>query len=490
MTTGFTMTIAGEAVEGASTYDVLDPADEAIAGRAPVCSPEQLDQAVAAARAALPGWSTTPFEERRGFVLAVADAVEAQLEPLKHLLTREQGKSLDDAAGEILGFGYWLRGTAALSLPETVNEDSAERLSVTRRIPVGVVGAIVPWNYPLGNAGFKLAPALLAGNTVVWKPSPFTPLVSLRVGAILRDVLPPGVLNVVSGDAALGPRMTAHPGIDMISYTGSTRTGRQVMAGAAPTLTRVTLELGGNDPAIVLPDVDVEAVAEKLFWGAFANNGQVCLAIKRLYIHRDVYEPLKRALVDYAATVRTGPGTEAGVRLGPVQNRPQYDRVLGLLHDSQDHGHTFALGGPPRNQHQGRNANGDRTGYFVPLTLVDNPPEDSRIVQEEQFGPVLPLLPFDDIEDAVTRANAGEYGLGASVWSADQEAALAVGQRLDAGTVWINEVQHLTPDVTFAGHKQSGFGSESGSEGLLEFTTPRTITVRRGGAPTALLPTT
>ncbi|MEU9004637.1 aldehyde dehydrogenase family protein [Streptomyces sp. NPDC048551] len=480
MTTGFTMTIAGGAVAGASAYDVLDPADGTVGGRAPVCSPEQLDQAVAAARAALPDWSATPFEERRKLVLAVADAVEAHLEPLKRLLTREQGKTLDDAAGEILGFGYWLRGTASLSLPETVNEDSEERLSVTRRVPLGVVGAIVPWNYPLGNAGFKLAPALLAGNTVVWKPSPFTPLTTLKVGEILRDVLPPGVLNVVSGDAGLGPQMTGHPGTDMISYTGSTRTGRQVMAGAAPTLTRVTLELGGNDPAIVLPDIDVPAVAEKLFWGAFANSGQVCLAIKRLYIHRDVYEPLKRALVDYAATVRCGPGTETGVRLGPLQNRPQYDRVLGLLHDSRAHGHTFATGGLPQQQDQ------QQHGYFVPLTLVDNPPEDSRIVQEEQFGPVLPLLSFDDIEDAVTRANAGEYGLGASVWSADPEAALAVGQRLDAGTVWINEVQHLTPQVTFAGHKQSGLGSESGLEGLLEFTAPRTITVRRtASAPTA-----
>lgn len=475
MTTGFTMTIAGDAIAGASEYDVLDPADETVAGRAPVCSPEQLDQAVAAARAALPGWSATPFEERRKLVLAVADAVEAQLEPLKRLLTREQGKSLDDAAGEILGFGYWLRGTASLSLPETVNEDSAERLSVTHRVPLGVVGAIVPWNYPLGNAGFKLAPALLAGNTVVWKPSPFTPLTTLKVGEILRDVLPPGVLNVVSGDAGLGPRMTEHPGIDMISYTGSTRTGRQVMAGAAPTLTRVTLELGGNDPAIVLPDIDVPAVAEKLFWGAFANSGQVCLAIKRLYIHRDVYEPLKQALAAYAGTVRMGPGTEAGVRLGPVQNRPQYDRILSLLDDSRAQGHTFAIGGLPQGEGQGR------PGYFVPLTLVDNPPEDSRIVQEEQFGPVLPLLRFDGIEDAVTRANAGEYGLGASVWSADPEAALAVGRRLEAGTVWINEVQHLTPYVTFAGHKQSGLGSESGPEGLIEFTAPRTITVRRDG---------
>lgn len=367
MTTGFTMTIAGDAIAGASEYDVLDPADETVAGRAPVCSPEQLDQAVAAARAALPGWSATPFEERRKLVLAVADAVEAQLEPLKRLLTREQGKSLDDAAGEILGFGYWLRGTASLSLPETVNEDSAERLSVTHRVPLGVVGAIVPWNYPLGNAGFKLAPALLAGNTVVWKPSPFTPLTTLKVGEILRDVLPPGVLNVVSGDAGLGPRMTEHPGIDMISYTGSTRTGRQVMSkrGAHPDPRHPGI--GRQRPRHRPSGHRRPGRRREAVLGAFANSGQVCLAIKRLYIHRDVYEPLKQALAAYAGTVRMGPGTEAGVRLGPVQNRPQYDRILSLLDDSRAQGHTFAIGGLPQGEGQGR------PGYFVPLTLVDNP---------------------------------------------------------------------------------------------------------------------
>ncbi len=370
MPTGFTMTIAGVAIAGASEYDVLDPADETVAGRAPVCTPEQLDQAVAAARAALPGWSATPFEERRKLVLAVADALEAQLEPLKRLLTREQGKSLDDAAGEILGFGYWLRGTASLSLPETVNEDSAERLSVTHPTrPAGCRGGDRAVELPFGQRRVQARSGPAHGQHRGVEAVAVHPLTTLKVGEILRDVLPPGVLNVVSGDAGLGPRMTEHPGIDMISYTGSTRTGRQVMAGAAPTLTRVTLELGGNDPAIVLPDIDVPAVAERLFWGAFANSGQVCLAIKRLYIHRDVYEPLKQALAAYAGTVRMGPGTEAGVRLGPVQNRPQYDRIRDLLDDSRAHGHSFAIGGPPQGQGQGQY----RPGYFVPLTLVDNP---------------------------------------------------------------------------------------------------------------------
>lgn len=473
--TDFTLTIAGAAVVAPATYPVVNPIDESVVAYAPSCSDEQLDDAVRAARDALPTWSATPFAERRQALLAVADAVETSIEPLARLLTAEQGKTLADATGEIAGFCWWLRETAALTLPETVNEDSPERLSITRHVPIGVVGAIVPWNYPIGNSAFKIAPALLAGCTVVWKPSPFTPLTSLKVGEILRGVLPPGVLNVVSGEDGLGPRITSHPGIDMISYTGSTPTGRRVMAGAAPELKRVTLELGGNDPAIVLPDVDVDDVAAKLFWGAFANSGQVCLAIKRLYIHRDVYEPLKQALAAYAATVTIGNGSEPDVRLGPVQNRPQYDRVVDLLRDSQKAGHDFLLGGVPA---------GGR-GYLVPLTLVDNPPENARIVREEQFGPVLPLLEFDDVEDAIARANASEYGLGASVWSADAEAAAAVGRRLQAGTVWINEVQHLSPHVTFGGHKQSGIGTESGLEGLLDYTLAQTITIRRAAAGSA-----
>ncbi|MFJ6568843.1 aldehyde dehydrogenase family protein [Streptomyces sp. NPDC091292] len=307
------------------------------------------------------------------------------------MLSAEQGKSPADAAGETHGFAYWLRETATLSLPEVVNEDSAQRLSVTRRVPLGVVGAVVPWNYPIGNACFKLAPALLAGNTVVWKQSPFTPLTTLRTGEILRGVL----------------------------------------------------------PDIDVHDVDaLDVLAERLFRGAFANSGHLCLAIKRLYIHTDVYEPLTRALATHAARVR----------LAPLQNRLQYERVLGLIQDSRDQ------------------EDEQRAGYFVPPTFIDKPPEHSRIVQEEQFGPVLPLLRYDDIDDAVARANAGPYGLGASVWSADPGAALAVGRRLAAGTVWINEVQHLSPLVTFGGHKQSCIGSEGGVEGLYEYTVPRTVT--------------
>ncbi len=467
--TPFAMTIGGRAVAGDATLDVLNPATESVIAQAPDCSRAQLDEAVAAARAAFPGWAATPIEERRALIVKLGDAVLAEVEGLKRLLTAEQGKPHADAEGEIMGSGLWLKGAATLELPVTVNEDSAERYSETRHVPLGVVGAIAPWNFPMVLAMFKVGPALLAGNTMVLKPSPFTPLTTLKFGELAATILPPGVLNVVSGGDALGPWLTEHPGIDKVSFTGSTATGRRVMQSASATLKRVTLELGGNDPAIVLPDADVAAVAEKLFWAAFANNGQVCIATKRMYVHEDIYDALKEALVAYAATVKVGDGAEQGTRLGPINNRPQYERVLDLIRDAKERGYTFLTGGETSNA----------PGYFIPVTILDNPPEDSLIVQEEQFGPVLPLLKFRDVDDAVARANASDYGLGASVWGNDEEAAFAVAERIASGTVWVNETQHLTPLAAFGGVKQSGVGAEGGLEGLLEYTNVKTLVRRR-----------
>jgi aldehyde dehydrogenase (NAD+) len=428
-----------------------------------------LDEAVAAARAAFPAWAATPIAKRREALLAIAGTVAANGEDLKRLLTAEQGKPIDDAYADVMGGAYFVQSAASLDLPVVVIEDTPERRGETRRAPVGVVGAIAPWNYPVLLALFKLGPALLAGNTVVLKPSPFTPLTTLKVGELLRGVLPDGVLNVISGGDDLGPWMTSHPGIDKISFTGSTATGRKVMASASASLKRVTLELGGNDAAIVLPDIDVAATAEQLFWAAFRNTGQICVATKRMYVHKDIYEPLKAALVAYAKTVKMGDGAEQGTQMGPIQNLPQYKRVLDLIADAKAKGYDFLIGGEKS----------DAPGYFIPITIIDNPPEDSRIVQEEQFGPVLPLLKFDDIEDAVRRANATDYGLGASVWSGDEAKALEIGARLATGTVWINETQYLSPLGAFGGMKQSGVGTEGALEGLLEYTNPQTIYVKK-----------
>jgi acyl-CoA reductase-like NAD-dependent aldehyde dehydrogenase len=471
----FQMLIGGKLVAASSSFEVKNPANERVIGHAPRASTEDLDDAISAARSAFPEWSALTMDDRRAVLNAMAQAILAQVDPLKRLLTSEQGKPHAEAEGEVAGAGYWLMGAAGLDLPVHVNEDSDERYSITRRVPLGVVGAIAPWNFPLILAIFKVGPALLAGNTMVLKPSPFTPLATLKIAELVKDIVPPGVLNVISGGDELGPLMTAHSGFDKISFTGSTQTGRKVMESAAPTLKRVTLELGGNDPAIVLPDVNVEEVAEKLFWAAFTNNGQICIATKRMYVHKDIYEPLRDAIVAYAKTVKVGDGAEQGTQIGPINNQAQYARVLELIQDAKDKGYTFLIGGEIA----------DVPGYFVPITILDNPPEDSRIVQEEQFGPILPLIKFDDIDDVVARANRSEYGLGASVWGRDEEAAFAIAARIQSGTVWVNETQHLTPTAAFGGMKQSGVGVEGGVEGLMEYTSAQTLVRKKIAVGTA-----
>lgn len=469
MSQNFTMTINGQAVSGTETFGVENPATGAVFAQAPDCSETQLDEAVAAARAALPAWKATPIETRRQVLQAIAGIIAQNGEELARLLTSEQGKPHPDAMGDVLGGAHWLAESSKLDLPEHVSEDSPERLSVTRYGPIGVVAAIVPWNFPILLMAFKLGPALLAGNTIVIKPAPTTPLTTLRIGELIRDVVPPGVVNVISGSDRLGPWLTSHKGIDKVSFTGSTETGKKVMASAAKDLKKVTLELGGNDAAIVMPDVDVDKVAEQLFWAAFKNAGQICVATKRMYIHKDVYEPLKKAIAAYAETVKVGDGAEQGTQIGPIQNKAQYQRVLDLIQDAKDQGYKFLVGG---------NAS-TAPGYFVPVTILDNPPENARIVQEEQFGPVLPLMQFDDIDEVIGRANDTVYGLGASIWTKDLERAQALASQLQAGTVWINESQHLSPHAAFGGHKQSGIGVENGQEGLLEFCVAQTVFMRR-----------
>ncbi|MEU9337081.1 aldehyde dehydrogenase family protein [Streptomyces sp. NPDC048290] len=466
----FTLTIGGRSVAGESTFGVVNPATGRVVAAAPDCTREQLDEAVAAARAAFPAWAALDIAERRRHLVSMADAVDAHTQDLATLIVLEQGKPRPVAVAEVAGLAMWLRRTAELEWEETVNQDDGERLSVTRRLPLGVVAAITPWNYPVGQASFKLGPALLAGNTVVLKPSAFTPLANLRLGEVWRDLLPAGVVNVVTGSGDLGSWVTGHPGFDKISFTGSTRTGRAVMANAAQRLARVTLELGGNDAAIVLPDVEVSEVAPQLFWAAFANSGQICLAAKRLYIHEDVYDDLARELVRLAEQVRVGDPSESEVDLGPVSNQRQYESVVSLLSDCRDHGYRFLTGGLPET---------GTAGLFVAPTLVDNPPDSSRIVREEQFGPVLPLLKYREVDEVVRRANASEYALGASVWTGDPVVGLELAKRLEAGTVWVNEVMHLDPLVPFGGRRQSGIGVESGLAGLLEFTELQTLSVRR-----------
>jgi acyl-CoA reductase-like NAD-dependent aldehyde dehydrogenase len=469
----FSTTINGAAGRMEKTFEVRNPANDKVFAHAPDASRQDLDAAVEAARNAYPSWRALPYAERQALISTLGAKLQEHAETFKKLLTLEQGKPHYWSQLEVAGSGMWLQMVAQQTLPVTVNEITPERHSETRHVPLGVVGAIVPWNFPILLAAFKIAPALLAGNTMVLKPSPYTPLTALKLGELAREVLPPGVFNVISGSDDLGPWMTEHPEINKISFTGSTATGRNVMRSAAATLKRVTLELGGNDPAIVLPDVDIQSVVPKLFWGAFLNSAQLCLATKRLYIHEDVYEPIVKGLVKFSESVKVGDGSHPDVQLGPIQNRRQYERVLELIDGARRQGLKFLTGATPM---QG-------PGYFVPVTLIDNPPDDAPIVTEEAFGPVLPLLKFRDIDEVVARANDSCYGLGASIWSPDEPIAQSIAARLECGTVWINEIHYTMPNAALAGHKQSGLGVENGLDGLLEYTVPQTVILRKAPQP-------
>ena len=470
--TDFTMTIGGQAVASPEVFDVINPATEEVVAQAPDCTQELLDSAVAAARNAFPAWRDTPIDERRAALGKIAEALAANADDFARLFTLEQGRPVDKAMQEIQYAAFWAGQVAKQDIPVTVTEDSAERRSETHHVPHGVVAGIVPWNFPVNLAVWKIAPALLTGNTLVLKPSPFTPLTMLKLGELVREHLPAGVFNVISGGDRLGPWLTAHPGVDKISFTGSTATGKKVMGTAAADLKRVTLELGGNDAAIVMPDADVDAIADQLFQLAFLNSGQVCVAAKRMYIHEDIYDQVAAALVERAKNAKVGSGLEQGTDFGPIQNRAQFERVKNLIEDAKANGLTFLAGGDVP----------DQQGFFIPLSIVDNPPEDSRVVQEEAFGPVLPLLKFSTADEAVKRANASEYGLAGSVWSKDETVASDIASRMETGTVWVNTAMYVMPWTPFAGHKQSGLGVENGKEGLLEFTVPKTITTMKAPA--------
>tara|TARA_R110000751_G_scaffold2018_1_gene7989 strand:- start:82302 stop:83723 length:1422 start_codon:yes stop_codon:yes gene_type:complete len=465
--------IDGKMVDNGQWLEVLNPATEQVVGRVPSCGKEELDSAVAAARRAFTQWKKTTAEERQQVVQGIAATIKENADELYRLLTSEQGKPHAQAQQEIYGAAGLAAAQSTLTLDDVINQDDDTRLSRTRRVPVGVVGGIVPWNFPIMMAIQKIVPALVAGCTIVLKPSPFTPLTTLRVAELIKDVVPAGTVNIITGEDTLGPLITEHPDIDKITFTGSTATGKKIMEGASGDLKRITLELGGNDASIVLPDADVQKVAEQLFWSSFSNAGQVCIAAKRIYIHEDIYDDLSKAIADYAKTVVVGDGSQQGTGVGPIQNKKQYERVLDLIQDAKDNGYKFLTGGD-------KDPSG--TGYYVPITILDNPPEDARIVAEEQFGPVMPLMKFASVDEVIERANNSEYGLAGAVWTKDTDKGVEIAEQLETGTVWINEFMQLSPFAPFGGHKQSGFGAEYGIDGLKEFTYPQVITVKRDAA--------
>lgn len=466
----FTHTIDGRGQTSEASFDVINPATGASFARCPDASEAQLGQAVAAARRAFEAWSALSFEERRNYLKKFAQAVRNRGEELIPLLVREQGKPLSAARQEVTHAAEQIERLSSIEIKNEILRDDGQTRIELRYRPLGVAGTITPWNVPIAIAIGRIVQALYTGNTVIQKPSPNTPLATLKMGEFTRDVFPAGVLNIIAGGNDLGPWMTAHPDIDKISFTGSIATGKRVLTSCSTNLKRCTLELGGNDAAIVLDDVDPRAIAGPIFWAAFANCGQICVAIKRLYVHERIYEPLCKELAELARTVKVGDGLDPATEIGPIQNKVQFDRVLGILEDTKRLGTARILSGGEVL---------DRPGYFIAPTIVADIKEGTRLVDEEPFGPILPIIRYTDVEDAVRRANDTRYGLGGSVWTNDLKRGAEIAARLEVGTAWVN--QHRTPDpfIPFGGAKESGLGREYSSLGLKSYMEAQVISVSR-----------
>lgn len=470
MLNSFALTINGEQVAGATgNFDVINPATETVTAAAPLASIEQLDQAVTAATNAFKTWQHTSNEERQSLMHKIADSIEANANELAEIIVLEQGKPMFLAQAEVGGAVAWTRYNAELVIPVKIIEDSEHKRIEAHHKPLGVVASITPWNWPLMIAIWHIMPALRTGNTVVCKPSEFTPLNTLRLVELINEILPAGVVNVVTGQADIGGAISSHPGISKIVFTGSTPTGQRIMSSAATNLKRLTLELGGNDAAIVLPDADVDAIAEAIFQTAFLNMGQTCAALKRLYVHDDIYDALCNKLSDIAQAQVVGNGMEAGVNFGPIQNVNQFNIVNDLVEDAKANGARILCGGEALKG----------PGYFYPPTIVADISDGTRLVDEEQFGPVLPVIRYTDVEDALARANSASVGLGGSVWSANIEQATEIASKLECGTAWINGHAEVLPHAPFGGCKMSGFGVEFGEEGMLEYTCMQVLNINK-----------
>jgi acyl-CoA reductase-like NAD-dependent aldehyde dehydrogenase len=449
------------------TLTVENPATGSPVAEVPVPSPEAVDGMVADAARAYRDWSRRPVADRREHLMRCHAALGGHVEEMARLLTTEQGKPLADARAEVRLAVDWFRHTAGLTLePERVADDRA-RISIDR-VPHGVVAALAPSNYPVILAVTKVAPALLAGNTVVLKPSPLTPLSTVHMVEVLAKELPSGVLAVAPGGGEVGRAFVAHPGVALVSFTGSVETGRAIGTHAASRFARVVLELGGNDAAVILPGADVAAIAADLYGAAMRNSGQFCAAVKRVYVPRARQAELVAALAALAESTVVGDGLDAGTELGPVVSRAQRDRVHALVTDARTAGAQVVTGGRPP----------DRPGHFYPPTIVTDLPDGTGLELTEQFGPALPVIGYDDVAEAVARANGTEYGLGGSVWGEEERARDVAGQ-LDCGTVWVNTHGDLRHDVPFGGVRSSGTGVEYGYWGLLEYTRIKVLNARR-----------
>jgi acyl-CoA reductase-like NAD-dependent aldehyde dehydrogenase len=470
------MIIGGKRVSARSNFSVINPATGAAFANVAAGDVSHLEAAVAAARDAFPTWSGVADTERQRLLHAIGDMLQRNMPELMELVTRESGKPLKGLNGvgagmEVGGAIAWTHATADLTLPVEIIQDNEEARIEVHRKPLGVVASIPPWNWPLLIAIWHVIPALRAGNTVVIKPSALTPVATARFVELANEILPPGVLNIITtpSDSGVGPAMAKHPGIDKMVFTGSTATGRKIMQDAAGNLKRLTLELGGNDAGIVLADVDPKTVAPKLFSVTFHNSGQTCACLKRLYVHESIYEELCDELAKLARGAVVGDGIEPKTELGPVQNKAQLAYVVELAEDARAHGARILSGGHVR----------EGAGYFFEPTVVADVTDGVRLVDEEQFGPILPVIKYSDIDDAIHRANASPNGLGGSIWSNDTKKAAELAMRLECGTAWVNEHGAIQPNAPFGGIKQSGIGVEFGQHGLEEYTSIQTLKIMK-----------
>ena len=471
MSSSFTNTLL-ESISSppSSGRPIKDAATDELIGHAPRHTVEDLNAAVDAARSAQPGWADLGHEERSRLLRQAANEVEAHAEELALIISREQGKPLNGAGArfEAAGCAIWIRSAAdAILEPEVVFEGPDDQRSEIHYDPLGVVGAISPWNWPALIAVWQIAPSLRMGNTVVAKPSEHTPLSVLALIELMNRHLPSDVLIPISGDREIGASLAAHPDISKVMFTGSTATGRKIVESSAHNLARLTLELGGNDPGIILPGTDIEPLIEGLFWGAFINTGQTCAALKRLYVHESQYEDVVRALATFAESLPMGPGTDESAALGPLTTDSQFHIVSGLVDDARARGARIVTGGAPQP---------DLGPRFFQATIVADIPDEASLVAEEQFGPVLPVISYHTVDEALEMANRLDVGLGASVWG-DREEALRLAQRVRSGTVWINQHGTLNPVVPFGGTKSSGYGMEFGTHGLKSVAAPKVVTV-------------
>ena len=468
-----------EHANGGDALPVCDPATGQVFAEVPGGTEQDVDTAVGAAHDAFAQWSALAVSKRGSILGTAAHHVEQHLDELVPLLTREQGKTLRDSRIEITKAIDTLMHYAGLSKAlrgaHTPNLDPGVDGIVLRR-PLGIVGAIVPWNFPTTLLSNKLAPALVAGNTVVAKPAGTTPLTTLRFAELLSEGgVPPGVFNVVTGGGSLtGSALVAHPGVRKIAFTGSTPVGEQIMARAARGCKRVTLELGGSDPMIICDDADLDAAASAASMGRFYNCGQACLAIKRVYVFESVADGVIEQITAKAKRLRVGPGDNQASQMGPMHTRAQRDEVADQVRRTLARGGTLMTGGAPPDDPE------LAEGFFYAPTVVVDPPHDTAMATEEVFGPALPIWRVRDLEEAITRANASQYGLGSSVWTGDLARARAAAERIEAGYTWINSRTKVYDELPFGGWKSSGFGKEHGIEAFDYYTETKSVVVSSG----------